>query len=157
MALILFDTNIFIDMLNGVHEATVELGNYDDPAMSVITYIELRSGEVLRPQDKPILDAVLAEFTVIQLDPQIIEASILVRGNGLVTPPKIKLADAIIAATALSYGAPLVTRNAKDFTGVSITIHTPYAYDAATGVVSSLRAPFALPAPAGSAPLTRIR
>ena len=25
MALILFDTNIFIDMLNGVHEATVEL------------------------------------------------------------------------------------------------------------------------------------
>jgi len=26
MALILFDTNIFIDMLNGVHEAAIELG-----------------------------------------------------------------------------------------------------------------------------------
>lgn len=60
MVLIVFDTNIFIDMLHGLHEATVELGNYDDPAISVITYMELRSGEWLRPQDKPILDAVLA-------------------------------------------------------------------------------------------------
>ncbi len=107
MALILFDTNIFIDMLNGLHEATVELGNYDDPAISVITYMELRSGERLRPQDKPILDAVLAEFTVLQLDRHVTEASISVRGSGLVTPPKIKLPDAIIAATALAHGAPL--------------------------------------------------
>lgn len=146
MALILFDTNIFIDMLKGVHEATVELGNYDHPAISVITYMELRSGEALRPQDKSILDAVLAEFTVLHLDPQIIEASISVRSNSLVRPPKIKLPDAIIAATALSYHAPLVTRNGKDFNGVSITIHTPYDYDSATGVVSNVRAPFAFPA-----------
>jgi predicted nucleic acid-binding protein len=146
MALILFDTNIFIDMLNGIHAATVELGNYDDPAISVITYMELRSGEALHPQDKPILDAVLAEFTVLQLDPQIIEGAISIRGNGLVTPPKIKLPDAIIAATALSYGAPLVTRNGQDFVGVSITIYTPYDYDSGTGVVSNVRAPFAFPA-----------
>jgi predicted nucleic acid-binding protein len=157
MALILFDTNIFIDMLNGVHEATVELGNYDAPAISVITYMELRSGEVLRPQDNAILDAVLAEFRVIQLEPQVIEASISIRGNSLVTPPKIKLADAIIAATALSCTAALVTRNGKDFTGVPITIHTPYAYDSATGIVSNVSAPFVAPAPAGSVPLTRIR
>jgi predicted nucleic acid-binding protein len=97
MALILFDTNIFIDMLNGVHQATVELGNYDEPAISAITYMELRSGQALRPQDKPILDAVLAEFTVLQLDPQIIEESISIRGNSLVKPPKIKLPDAIVA------------------------------------------------------------
>ncbi|UTY60477.1 hypothetical protein [Massilia sp. erpn] len=81
MALTLFDTNIFIDMLNGVHEATVELGNYGNPAISVITYMELRSGEVPRPKDKPILDAVLAEFTVLQLSPQIIEHAISIRGN----------------------------------------------------------------------------
>jgi hypothetical protein len=34
MALILFDTNVFIDMLNGVHQATIELGSYDSPAIS---------------------------------------------------------------------------------------------------------------------------
>lgn len=88
MALILFDTNIFIDMLNGVHEATVELGSYDEPAISVITYMELLSGAVPRPQDKSILDAVLAEFAVLQLVPQVIEHSISIRGNSLATPPK---------------------------------------------------------------------
>ena len=144
MGLIVFDTNIFIDMLHGVHEATVELGNYDDPAISVITYMELRSGEWLRPQDKPILDAVLAEFALLQLDQRIVEASIAIRGSGLVTPPKIKLPDAIIAATALSHGAPLVTRNGKDFSRVPLTIHTPYDYDSATGAISNVRPPFDL-------------
>jgi hypothetical protein len=32
MGLILFDTNIFIDMLGGVHEASVEHKYYDVPA-----------------------------------------------------------------------------------------------------------------------------
>ncbi|WP_256077721.1 PIN domain-containing protein [Massilia sp. YIM B04103] len=145
MALILFDTNIFIDMLNGVHEATVELGNYGNPAISVITYMELRSGEVPRPKDKPILDAVLAEFTVLQLSPQIIEHAISIRGNSLITPPRIKLPDALIAATALSHQAALVSRNHKDFTGVPIVVHIPYDYDSITGTVSNLREPYSAP------------
>jgi predicted nucleic acid-binding protein len=53
MALILFDTYIFIDMLNGIPEATTELGHYDSPAISVITYMELRAGQVVRPQEEP--------------------------------------------------------------------------------------------------------
>ena len=57
MALILFDTNIFIDMLNGVHEAATELGRYDFPAISTITYMELRVGQIARPHEVPILDA----------------------------------------------------------------------------------------------------
>lgn len=139
MALILFDTNVFIDMLNGVHAATVELNYYDDPAISVITYMELCSGTVQHPQDKPILDAVLAEFSVIQLEPEIIAHAINIRGRALTFPPKIKLPDAIIAATALSYGIPLVTRNKKDFSNVSITIHTPYHYDLAKGEISNVK------------------
>ena len=136
----MFDTNIFIDMLSGVREATVELGSYDDPAISVVTYIELRSGELLRPQDKPLLDAILSELQVLQLDAKVIDSSIFIRGNGLVRPPKIKLPDAIIAATALVYGLPLITRNRNDFSGVPITVHVPYHYDSVTGIVSN-RAP----------------
>ncbi|WP_035374988.1 PIN domain-containing protein, partial [Pseudoduganella violaceinigra] len=114
MALILFDTNIFVDMLNGVHEATVELGNYDNPAISVITYMELLSGVTTRPQDTPVLEAVLSEFIVLHIDLQVIESTIAIRGKSLMTPPKIKLPDAIIAATALSHQVPLITRNSKD-------------------------------------------
>lgn len=43
MALILFDTNIFIDMLRGCKEATRELSAYNFPAVSAITYMELRA------------------------------------------------------------------------------------------------------------------
>ena len=49
-------------------------------------------------------------------------AAIAVRGKSLVTPPRIKLPDAI-----------------------SATIHIPYDYDSATGAVSNVRAPFAIP------------
>ena len=69
--MILFDTNIFIDMLNGVREATIELGNYDSPAISVITYMELRAGEVLHPLDAPILNAILAEFEIIAVSREV--------------------------------------------------------------------------------------
>lgn len=157
MALILFDTNIFIDMLNGVHEATVELGNYDDPAISVITYMELLSGAVPRPQDKPVLDAVLAEFTMLQVDAQVIEHAILIRGNSLLAPPKIKLPDAIIAATALSYHVPLITRNGKDFAGAPIAIHTPYDYDSTMNTVFNVKPPYAFSTNPGGPTLTRIR
>lgn len=39
-------------------------------------------------------------------------------------------------------GAALVTRNAKDFSGVSVAVHMPYDYDSTTGIVSNVRAPF---------------
>jgi predicted nucleic acid-binding protein len=37
MALSLFDTNIFIDMLGGCAQASKELNAYEEPAISVIT------------------------------------------------------------------------------------------------------------------------
>lgn len=67
MALILFDTNIFIDLLNGCAQAGVELTAYPEPAISVMTLIELRAGESLRPDDKLILDPLLETFTVLPL------------------------------------------------------------------------------------------
>ena len=142
MALILFDTNIFIDMLSGVHQASIELNSYDMPAISFITYIELRCGEYDRPQDKPILDAVLAEFHVYHMDQQIMEAAIEIRGRSLATKPAIKLPDAIIAATARVNYAPVVTRNAKDFALAGVAIHIPYDYDSKTGLVTNIRQPF---------------
>ena len=155
MGVILFDTNIFIDMLKGVHQAAVELGSYDAPAISTITYMELRAGQMLRPQEVPILDAVLAEFSVLPLDPQITELAIEIRGNSLVTGPKVKLPDAIIGATAAAYRIPIVTRNPKDFSWSGIDVHIPYDYDSTTGQVTNIRPPFSNFKPRPT--LTRIR
>jgi predicted nucleic acid-binding protein len=155
MALILFDTNIFIDMLNGVHQATVELSTYDHPAISTITYMELRAGEVVRPHEAPILDAVLSEFTVLPLDLKVTELAIEIRGKSLLNGPTVKLPDAIIAATAAAYGLPIVTRNPRDFYWSGIQVHVPYDYDSATGQVTNVRPAFSSFAPRPT--LTRLR
>jgi len=65
MALILFDTNIFIDMLGGCKQATTELSSYDFPAISAVTYMELLAGTIVKPNEKPILDVLLSESQVI--------------------------------------------------------------------------------------------
>jgi predicted nucleic acid-binding protein len=142
MALILFDTNIFIDMLGGCKQATKELSSYDFPAMSAITYMELRAGQKLRPHEAPILDVLLAEFQVIQIDQMVMEHAIEIRGSSLVTGPKVKLPDAIIGATAAAYQIPIVTRNPKDFQWEGIDVHVPYDYNSVTGMVTNVRPNF---------------
>jgi hypothetical protein len=54
MALILFDTDISIDTLNGVYQAPIELRSYDSPAIRLIHYMELRAGEIPRRQDSSV-------------------------------------------------------------------------------------------------------
>jgi predicted nucleic acid-binding protein len=153
MALILFDTNIFIDMLGGCHQASVELNSYPEPAISAITLMELRAGEIARPADKPILDAVLQTFTVFPIDWEITDEAIAIRGNSLVTPPKIRLPDAIIGATAERWNIPLVTRNPKDFHALAVPVHVPYDYDSITKVASNIRMPYK----AGRLPIIRLK
>ena len=81
------------------------------PAISVITQIELfaspnsSSDELLRL--KQFVEAATI-FNVI--DDAIVQQTIAVR-----LQKKIKMPDAIIAATALAHGLTLLTRNTKDF------------------------------------------
>ncbi|MES2017268.1 MAG: PIN domain-containing protein [Pseudomonadota bacterium] len=157
MALTLFDTNIFIDMLNGVHQASIELASYDSPAISFVTYMELRCGEFARPHDKAILDTLLDEFQVIEMNKTIMEAAIKIRGSSLAMKPAVKLPDAIIAATAWARSCPIVTRNAKDFLTAGIVVHVPYDYDSKTGLVSNVQAPVKYVPKSGRPTLTRIR
>ena len=144
--MILFDTNIFIDMLGGCHQAAVELNSYDEPVISVITLMELRAGQALRPDDKARLDAFLETFVVLPMDERITEMAITIRGKSLVNPPKIRLPDAIIGATAEVWGTPIVTRNARDFANLTVHIHVPYSLDPISGVVSKIRPPYTGPA-----------
>ena len=115
-----FDSNILIDYLRGVPAAKTELERYDEPAISIVSWIEIQVG-ANNKQATPIIKEFLSEFKLIPLDAAIAEKSVAIRRDS-----KIKLPDAIIWATALTQKTILVTRNTKDFPSKDPSIRIPY-------------------------------
>jgi predicted nucleic acid-binding protein len=60
-----------------------------------------------------------------------------VRAESLLIPPKIRLPDVIIQATANVTGSLLVTRNKKDFRGTRLR----FPYSLSKGIVSDIAPP----------------
>ncbi len=82
-------------------------------ALSVVVRIELLSWNG-PPADMQLLESFIAASTVLPLDEPVIRQTIALRQQH-----RVKLPDAIIAATALAHGLPLLTRNAADFQRVA--------------------------------------
>src|SRR5271167_4146794 len=101
----LFDTNILIDHLNGIAKATRELKRSADPAISIITWIEVLTGATTSDEEV-VLRAFLANFACLWVTRTVAERAAVNRRQR-----KIKLPDAIILATAETAGRQLVTRN----------------------------------------------
>lgn len=115
----LYDTNILIDYLNGIKAARTELSSATDPAISVVTWIEVMAGV-----SSPIENAVrrfLATFRQLAVTSEVAEQAVAVR-----RAVKIKLPDAIILATAQVDGRTLVTRNTRDFRAGMAGVRVPY-------------------------------
>lgn len=116
----LFDTNVLIDHLNGIAEATRELRLSNDPAISMITWIEVMTG-ASGPDEEAILRAFLLNFECLPVSSAVAERAAVVRRQ-----MKIKMPDAIILATAEVAGRHLVTRNVKDFPAGMRGVRVPY-------------------------------
>jgi predicted nucleic acid-binding protein len=116
----LFDTNILIDHLNGIAKATRELRLSNDPAISMITWIEVMTG-ASGPDEEAILRAFLLNFECLPVSSAVAERAAVVRRQ-----MKIKMPDAIILATAEVAGRQLVTRNVKDFPAGMRGVRVPY-------------------------------
>jgi predicted nucleic acid-binding protein len=114
-----FDTNILIDLLNGVEQAGREMERYSDRAISIVTWVEVMSGgpETSRDMTRVFLD----DFELVQLDQDVAERTVELRREG-----KLKLPDAIIRASAEARGGLLVTRNTKDFDADDPGVRVPY-------------------------------
>ena len=97
-----------------------------DAMIASVTRIEVLGfpGFAAMPAKKQVELRALVENTAeLPLDEQVIERAVTLRQQ-----KKMKLGDAIIAAAALEYGLPLVTRNTDDFKHIAgLDLRNPFA------------------------------
>lgn len=113
----LIDTNTVIDYFNDILPA----GGTDfmdelvegSPQISVITEIETL-GFNGSPAEMTLVSEFVKIANVLELNRATVNQTILLRKSH-----KIKLPDAIIAATALVHGLTLITRNTSDFSKIA--------------------------------------
>jgi predicted nucleic acid-binding protein len=117
MERIILDSNTSIYLLNG----TLNEGNSKFIAsiagnpfmMSVISRIELLGWKAPNQTEATKIDMFVKAAVILPLDDEVIDQTINIRRSH-----KIKLPDAIIAATAMVHELTLVTRNISDFNSI---------------------------------------
>jgi toxin FitB len=106
----LLDSNILIYAANGSDSEIQTLVTAEDSAISCISKIEVYGFTHLKPEEEAALDVIFARLIIHAVGDSVVERAILLRRER-----RMRLADAIIAATALVHQVPLVTRNTEDF------------------------------------------
>lgn len=114
-----FDSNILIDSLNGNAIARGEIARVDHRWISRVTWIEVLSKE--RGGTLRLIEAFLRGFAIDELDERIAGHAAALRRER----PRLKLADAVILASAQVNHRILVTRNTKDFPAAMPGIRVP--------------------------------
>jgi predicted nucleic acid-binding protein len=100
---IVLDTNIILYLLNGDKELAIIL-NGMQLFISVITEIELLGYNGFSSEDKIKIKDFLSVCSIFTLNSEIKDICINIKQNG-----KVKLPDAVIAATALFLQLPIIT------------------------------------------------
>jgi len=119
----LIDTNVVIDFSHGIFSEksknfVAEILN-KEPIISAITQIELLGFSVVPPQ----IESFVRYTSIVGINNSVIEKTIEIRKRH-----RIKLPDAIIAATALVNNLTLLTRNIADFKNIeNLDIVNPHA------------------------------
>ncbi len=121
----LIDTNIMIYYFNGslsvsAKEIVTAMLN-DDFNISVISKMEFLGFSRFNTREKREAATFTSFANVLSLNEAIVDRTIQLK-----QAVKIKLPDAIIAATALCHNLNLVTHNVKDFAGISLSIYDPF-------------------------------
>lgn len=94
----------------------------DIPAVSVMSKIEVLGFNAPK-EELNLLDDFFNDAVLLDISGEVVEQTIALR-----RAVKIKTPDAIIAATALTYGLTLITRNISDFKNIpGLSVINPYS------------------------------
>ncbi len=120
------DTDILIDYLRGLEGARIfllEVSKTKTLSISVISVVEIYSGsETKNLQKKKMIDLFLQNFYVIPVNMEIARLAGELRRDY-----QRPFADMIVAASALSQGLKLVTKNTKHFQAIEmLELKRPY-------------------------------
>ena len=116
----LLDSNIII-YLSKREVPLSFLDQFDEHFISVITYMEVLGYQFRNPKEEEFIREMIEVFRILFIDQKIADMAIEIRRKR-----RIKLPDAIIAATAKAINLCLVTRNIHDFEKVEIQIANPF-------------------------------
>lgn len=108
----LVDTNMLIMLIDG-NDRVAELLNDSVIYVSFITELELLSASGLDQSQIEIIEKLLSDCIVIDINPTIKSTAISIRRT-----TKVKLPDAIIAATAINLEVPVITAD-KGFKSIN--------------------------------------
>nr|WP_295934876.1 type II toxin-antitoxin system VapC family toxin [uncultured Dyadobacter sp.] len=115
----LIDTSAVIKYLNATFPSSglrfIDAVVDQESIISLVTEIELRVWEPADIADKEIYDIFIENSSVITLDREVVDKTILVRKKY-----RLKLPDAFIAATAIVNDLILIADNDKDFARVDV-------------------------------------
>lgn len=114
------DTNILIDFLQGHLPAKREMKRYEQPAISLITWMEILVGSRTDDEDLKLRNF-LATFRLLHIDNEVAELAVTLRKTH-----RLRLPDAMIWASAQTLNMLLVTRNTRDFPSTDPSIRIPY-------------------------------
>lgn len=118
----LFDSNVIIYLSKREIPLTF-LDPFDALFVSIITYMEILGYPFSNQKEEQFIKELLSVFETLFIDQRIADIAVEIRKK-----KRIKLPDAIIAATAISQGLQLVTRNVDDFSNIDVKISNPFDY-----------------------------
>lgn len=119
--LLLIESNIFIYSILPEHKSLRDWMIKQDFAVAEISLVEVLGYHQLKDDEARELERLFNMAKVLPISRDIVDKAIHLRRQR-----KIGLADSFLAATALEYNIPLVTRNTSDFDWVEdLTVLNP--------------------------------
>lgn len=109
----LLDSNIIIYAAEPKHNAVREFIRKHRPSVSAVSKVEVLGYHQLRMEHRQKLEHIFQILPILGVSDKIIDRAVALRQTR-----KMSLGDALIAATALVHGLPVVTANVRDYSWI---------------------------------------